>query len=275
MGCGSSGGCSGCASASTCGSAQQQPQDLTAKLNEFSSVKHVIGVVSGKGGVGKSLVTSLLAITMARKGFKVGILYGDITGPSIPKVFGIKGKAAVDEMGMRPIKSKGGIDVMSVNLLLENETDPVLWRGPIVGNVVKQFYTDVVWEDLDYLFVDMPPGTGDVAITVFQSLKLDGIVVVTSPQDLVSMIVEKAVKMADLMQIPIIGVVENFSYFHCPDNGKDYKIFGDSHIDDVLKRYGLLLLGRLPIDPKVAELCDAGNLEDIATTGLENVALPQ
>ena len=210
------------------------------------------------------MVTSLLAITMARKGFKVGILDGDITGPSIPKVFGIKGKAAVDEMGMRPIKSKGGIDVMSVNLLLENETDPVLWRGPIVGNVVKQFYTDVVWEDLDYLFVDMPPGTGDVAITVFQSLKLDGIVVVTSPQDLVSMIVEKAVKMADLMQIPIIGVVENFSYFHCPDNGKDYKIFGDSHIDDVLKRYGLLLLGRLPIDPKVAELCDAGNLEDLS-----------
>lgn len=275
MACGSSGGCSGCSSASTCGSAQQQPQDLIAKLNPLSSVKHVIGVVSGKGGVGKSLVTSMLAISMARKGYKVGILDADITGPSIPKVFGVKGKARVDEAGMYPLPSKGGIDIMSVNLLLENETDPVLWRGPIVGNVVKQFYTDVIWQDLDYLFVDMPPGTGDVAITVYQSLQLDGIVVVTSPQDLVAMIVEKAVKMADLMQVPIIGVVENFSYFHCPDNGKDYKIFGDSHIDEVLKRYNLLLMARLPINPDIAALCDAGKLEDIEKTGLEDVVLPQ
>ena len=275
MACGSSGGCSGCSSASTCGSAQQQPQDLTAKLNPLSSVKHVIGVVSGKGGVGKSLVTSMLAISMARKGYKVGILDADITGPSIPKVFGVKGKARVDEAGMYPLPSKGGIDIMSVNLLLENETDPVLWRGPIVGNVVKQFYTDVIWQDLDYLFVDMPPGTGDVAITVYQSLQLDGIVVVTSPQDLVAMIVEKAVKMADLMQVPIIGVMENFSYFHCPDNGKDYKIFGDSHIDEVLKRYNLLLMARLPINPDIAALCDAGKLEDIEKTGLEDVVLPQ
>ena len=275
MACGSSGGCSGCSSASTCGSAQQQPQDLTAKLNPLSSVKHVIGVVSGKGGVGKSLVTSMLAISMARKGYKVGILDADITGPSIPKVFGVKGKARVDEAGMYPLPSKGGIDIMSVNLLLENETDPVLWRGPIVGNVVNQFYTDVIWQDLDYLFVDMPPGTGDVAITVYQSLQLDGIVVVTSPQDLVAMIVEKAVKMADLMQVPIIGVVENFSYFHCPDNGKDYKIFGDSHIDEVLKRYNLLLMARLPINPDIAALCDAGKLEDIEKTGLEDVVLPQ
>lgn len=275
MACGSSGGCSGCSSASTCGSAQQQPQDLTAKLNPLSSVKHVIGVVSGKGGVGKSLVTSMLAISMVRKGYKVGILDADITGPSIPKVFGVKGKARVDEAGMYPLPSKGGIDIMSVNLLLENETDPVLWRGPIVGNVVKQFYTDVIWQDLDYLFVDMPPGTGDVAITVYQSLQLDGIVVVTSPQDLVAMIVEKAVKMADLMQVPIIGVVENFSYFHCPDNGKDYKIFGDSHIDEVLKRYNLLLMARLPINPDIAALCDAGKLEDIEKTGLEDVVLPQ
>ncbi len=275
MACGSSGGCSGCSSASTCGSAQQQPQDLTAKLNPLRSVKHVIGVVSGKGGVGKSLVTSMLAISMARKGYKVGILDADITGPSIPKVFGVKGKARVDEAGMYPLPSKGGIDIMSVNLLLESETDPVLWRGPIVGNVVKQFYTDVIWQDLDYLFVDMPPGTGDVAITVYQSLQLDGIVVVTSPQDLVAMIVEKAVKMADLMQVPIIGVVENFSYFHCPDNGKDYKIFGDSHIDEVLKRYNLLLMARLPINPDIAALCDAGKLEDIEKTGLEDVVLPQ
>ena len=210
MGCGSSSDCGGCPSQSSgCGGgASQQPQDLTAQLHELSSVKHVIGVVSGKGGVGKSSVTSLMAITMARKGYKVGILDADITGPSIPKMFGIKEKAYADEIGMYPVKSKGGIDVMSVNLLLENDTDPVLWRGPILGNVVKQFYTDVIWKDIDYLFVDMPPGTGDVAITVYQSLKLDGIIIVTSPQDLVSMIVEKAVKMADLMQVPIIGVVE-------------------------------------------------------------------
>ena len=277
MGCGSSSDCGGCPSQSSgCGGgAPQQPQDLTAQLHELSSVKHVIGVVSGKGGVGKSSVTSLMAITMARKGYKVGILDADITGPSIPKMFGIKEKAYADEIGMYPVKSKGGIDVMSVNLLLENDTDPVLWRGPILGNVVKQFYTDVIWKDIDYLFVDMPPGTGDVAITVYQSLKLDGIIIVTSPQDLVSMIVEKAVKMADLMQVPIIGVVENYSYFHCPDNGKDYKIFGESHIDEVLKKYNLLLLGRLPIDPKVAELCDAGEIETITTTNLESVGLPE
>lgn len=277
MGCGSSSDCGGCPSQSQgCSSAQpQQPQDLTAPLHELSSVKHVIGVVSGKGGVGKSSVTSLMALTMARKGYKVGILDADITGPSIPKMFGIKEKAYADEVGMYPVTSKGGIDVMSVNLLLENDTDPVLWRGPILGNVVKQFYSDVIWKGIDYLFVDMPPGTGDVAITVYQSLKLDGIIIVTSPQDLVSMIVEKAVKMADLMQVPIIGVVENYSYFHCPDNGKDYKIFGESHIEEILQKYGLLLLGRLPIDPNIANLCDTGDIESIETTNLEDVALPQ
>lgn len=277
MGCSSSGSdCGGCPSQSSCGGgAPQQPQDLTAPLHELSSVKHVIGVVSGKGGVGKSSVTSLMAITMARKGYKVGILDADITGPSIPKIFGIKEKAYADEIGMYPVKSKGGIDVMSVNLLLENDTDPVLWRGPILGNVVKQFYSDVIWKDIDYLFVDMPPGTGDVAITVYQSLKLDGIIIVTSPQDLVSMIVEKAVKMADLMQVPIIGVVENYSYFHCPDNGKDYEIFGKSHIEEILQKYGLLLLGRLPIDPTIANLCDEGDIESIEKTNLEEVSLPQ
>lgn len=278
MGCSDS-GCNSCPSASGCSSAQQQqpaqPQDMTAKLHELSSVKHVIGVVSGKGGVGKSSVTSLMALTMARKGFKTAILDADITGPSIPKMFGLKDKAYADEVGMYPVTTHDGIDVMSVNLLLENDTDPVLWRGPILGNVVKQFYTDVVWKDIDYMFVDMPPGTGDVAITVYQSLKLDGIIVVTSPQDLVAMIVEKAVKMADLMQVPIIGVVENYSYFHCPDNGKDYKIFGESHIEEVLQKYGLLLLGRLPIDPKIAELCDKGLIETIEKTGLEDVSLPQ
>ena len=277
MGCSSSGSdCGGCPSQSSCGGgAPQQPQDLTAPLHELSSGKHVIGVVYGKGGVGKSSVTSLMAITMARKGYKVGILDADITGPSIPKIFGIKEKAYADEIGMYPVKSKGGIDVMSVNLLLENDTDPVLWRGPILGNVVKQFYSDVIWKDIDYLFVDMPPGTGDVAITVYQSLKLDGIIIVTSPQDLVSMIVEKAVKMADLMQVPIIGVVENYSYFHCPDNGKDYEIFGKSHIEEILQKYGLLLLGRLPIDPTIANLCDQGDIESIEKTNLEDVSLPQ
>ena len=277
MGCSSNSDCNSCPSAAGCGSAetQQQPQDMTAKLHELSSVKHVIGVVSGKGGVGKSSVTSLMAITMARKGFKTAILDADITGPSIPKIFGLKEKAYADEVGMYPVTSKGGIDIMSVNLLLENDTDPVLWRGPILGNVVKQFYTDVIWKDVDYLFVDMPPGTGDVAITVYQSLKLDGIIIVTSPQDLVSMIVEKAVKMADIMQVPVIGVVENYSYFHCPDNGRDYKIFGESHIEEILQKYGLLLLGRLPIDPTIANLCDVGALETIEKTNLEHVSLPE
>ncbi|NCB96077.1 MAG: ATP-binding protein [Negativicutes bacterium] len=280
MGC-SDGGCGSCPSASAgCGSAneqqqQQQPQDMTAPMHELSNVKHVIGIVSGKGGVGKSSVTSLMAITQARKGYKTAILDADITGPSIPKVFGLKEKAYADEIGMYPVTSKGGVDIMSVNLLLENDTDPVLWRGPILGNVVKQFYSDVIWKDIDYMFVDMPPGTGDVAITVYQSLKLDGIIIVTSPQDLVSMIVEKAVKMADMMQVPIIGVVENYSYFHCPDNGKDYKIFGESHIEEILQKYGLLLLGRLPIDPTIANLCDNGALETIEKTNLEDVALPE
>ena len=274
MACGDNGGCSGCGSSGGCGT--QQPVDLTVKTNDRSHVKKVIGIVSGKGGVGKSLVTSLMAVSQSRKGKSVGILDGDITGPSIPKVFGLKDKVRSDDGKlMYPIVSKNGVKVMSVNLLLDDESDPVLWRGPVVGNVVKQFFSDTVWGDVDYLFVDMPPGTGDVAMTVFQSLPLDGIIVVTSPQDLVSMIVEKAVKMADMMQVPIIGVVENFSYFRCPDNGKDYKIFGESHIDEVLKKYNLLLLGRLPIDPKVAELCDAGEIETIPSTSLEEVGLPE
>ena len=247
---------------------------MFAPLHEASKIKNIIGVVSGKGGVGKSLVTSLLAISAARLGKRVGILDADITGPSIPKIFGITNKSQGNANGLYPEVSAGGIEVMSVNLILEDPSDPVLWRGPIVGNVVKQFYSDVVWGELDYLFVDMPPGTGDVALTVFQSIPLDGLVIVTSPQDLVSMIVEKAVKMADIMQVPIVGIVENFSYFRCPDNGKDYKIFGESHVEDVLRKYGLMLLGRLPIDPAVSALCDAGALERIETTGLEDVVLP-
>ena len=264
-----------CSKESCEGCPSKQPKSMLEEMNSQSNVKHVIGIVSGKGGVGKSFVTASLANRMAQKGYKVGILDADITGPSIPKIFGIKEKAYADEIGMYPVKSKGGIDVMSVNLLLENDTDPVLWRGPILGNVVKQFYSDVIWKDIDYLFVDMPPGTGDVAITVYQSLKLDGIIIVTSPQDLVSMIVEKAVKMADLMQVPIIGVVENYSYFHCPDNGKDYQIFGESHIEEILQKYGLLLLNRLPIDPNIANLCDKGDIESIDKTNLEDVSLPE
>lgn len=281
MGC-SSGGCGGCGASKEngggCGGGMQTPQSLQVATNALSHVKHVIGVVSGKGGVGKSLVTSLLAITMVRKGFKVGILDADITGPSIPKVFGITDRVSGREDHpnlMVPPVSKGGISIMSINLLLENQADPVLWRGPILGNVVTQLYADTIWGDLDYLFVDMPPGTGDVPITVYQSLPVEGIVIVTSPQELVSMIVEKAVRMADTMQIPILGVVENFSYFRCPDNGKDYKIFGESHIEEILKTYELLLMGRLPINPSIAELCDKGELESLEETLLESVVLPE
>lgn len=248
---------------------------LRAQAHPKSRIKKVIAVVSGKGGVGKSLVTSLLACALQRRGKRAAILDADITGPSIPKAFGLHGKAEGSEEGIYPVVSATGIQIMSINFLLENETDPVLWRGPIIASAVKQFWTDVIWQDVDCLFVDMPPGTGDVPLTVFQSLHVDGIVVVATPQELVGMIVEKAVKMADMMQVPIIGVVENFAYFHCPDNGKDYKIFGESHIDEVLKKYNLLLLGRLPIDPKVAELCDAGEIETITTTNLESVGLPE
>ena len=273
MGCGSSSDCGGCPSQSSgCGGgAPQQPQDLTAQLHELSSVKHVIGVVSGKGGVGKSSVTSLMAITMARKGYKVGILDADITGPSIPKMFGIKEKAYADEIGMYPVKSKGGIDVMSVNLLLENDTDPVLWRGPILGNVVKQFYTDVIWKDIDYLFVDMPPGTGDVPLTVFQSLPVDGVVIVTSPQDLVQMIVEKAYNMAKKMNIPVLGLVENYSYLECPDCGKKISVFGESHIDEIAEKLGVEVLGKMPIDPKLAEIVEQEKFYEADNQYLKNI----
>ena len=275
--------CQSCPSAQGCGSKNQeggcpsgqQPQDMRAPLHPKSKIKHVIGVVSGKGGVGKSSVTSLLAISLARKGFKVGILDADITGPSIPHVFGLTEKAMGDQEGVRPVTSKIGIEIMSSNLILEDGTDPIVLRGPLIGGMVKQFYSEVIWEDIDYLLVDMPPGTGDVAITVYQSLNLDGIILVTSPQDLVSMIVEKAVKMADLMQVPIIGVVENYAYLHCPDNGKDYNIFGQSHVEEVLKKYDLSLLKRLPINPEIAELCDKGQLESIETTNLEDIPLPR
>ena len=234
---------------------------MLEKPNQMSNVGKVIGVVSGKGGVGKTLVSSLLAVSMQRLGKNVGILDADITGPSVPKAFGIHDKADACEFGIIPQKSKMGIDVMSINLLVENETDPVVWRGPVIAGVVKQFWTDVIWKDVDYLFVDMPPGTGDVPLTVFQSLPVDGIVIVTSPQELVSMIVEKAVKMAKLMNIPILGIIENMSYFECPDCGKRHKIYGDSHIEDIAKEYGIPVLAQLPVCPDLAKHCDQGTIE--------------
>ena len=261
--------CSSCAS--NC-SERQQPQDLIEKLNGLSSVKKVIGVVSGKGGVGKSLVTSLLAVLMQRRGYKVGVLDADITGPSIPKVFGIRKKAEADNNGIYPGISATGIRVMSVNLLLENDSDPGVWRGPVIAGVVKQFWTDVVWGDVDYMFVDMPPGTGDVPLTVFQSLPIDGIIVVSSPQELVGMIVEKAVKMAGMMNVPVLGIVENMSYFECPDCGKQIKVFGESHIEESAAKFGIENLSRLPINPKLAAACDKGSIELFDGVWLDNIA---
>lgn len=207
------------------------------------------------------MVTSMLAVTMNRMGYHTAILDADVTGPSIPKAFGIKGKAASSELGLFPVKTKTGIDIMSVNLLLKNDTDPVVWRGPIIGNTVKQFWTDVIWGDVDFMFIDMPPGTGDVPLTVFQSIAVDGIIVVTSPQELVSMIVSKAVRMAEIMNIPIIGLVENMSYFKCPDNNKIYKIFGDSHIEEIADKHNLKVLAKLPVDPKISAAGDRGMIE--------------
>ena len=250
--------------------AERQKTDFLEKPHPMSSIKKVIGVVSGKGGVGKSLVTSLLAVMMNRKGYHSAILDADLTGPSIPKAFGIKEKATGTEDALFPVTSKTGIDIMSLNLLLENDTDPVVWRGPIIAGTVKQFWTDVIWKDVDYMFVDMPPGTGDVPLTVFQSLPLDGIVVVTSPQELVSMIVAKAVNMAHMMDIPILGLVENMSYVQCPDCGKEIHVFGESHIDEIARQEGLKVLGKLPIDPKIAAACDAGEIEDVKENLLED-----
>ena len=252
--------CSACGT--TCGQ-DTRKQDLRIKPHALSSIKHIIAVVSGKGGVGKSLVTGLLSIAMNRKGKHVGILDADITGPSIPKMFGVSGEVQGNEKGVYPTKSNRGIDIVSMNLLLAQQPDPVVWRGPIISGIVQQFYTDFVWQDVDYLFVDMPPGTGDVPLTVLQSIPLDGIVVVTSPQDLVSMIVEKAIKMANLMQIPILGLVENMSYFECPDCGKRHEIYGKSHIDEIARDKKLQVLAKIPIVPGLAAECDRGQIETI------------
>ena len=262
------GNCSSCSSAD-CG--DRKKESLLASLNPKASVKKVIAVVSGKGGVGKSTVTSMLAVAMARKGKRVGVLDADITGPSAPTAFGVTECQGANEDGLYPALSRGGIQIMSINLLLDNPADPVVWRGPVIAGAVKQFWTDVIWEDVDYLFVDMPPGTGDVPLTVFQSLPVDGIVIVTSPQDLVSMIVSKAVKMANMMHIPVLGFVENYSYLQCPDCGKKIEVFGKSHLDEVAKEFDLPVLARLPIDPRVAEAYDNGLMETVCTDLMADV----
>ncbi|MBQ7950225.1 MAG: Mrp/NBP35 family ATP-binding protein [Clostridia bacterium] len=241
--------------------AQRDPKSFLENPHPLSKIKKVIGVVSGKGGVGKSLVTSLMAIAAQKSGYQAAVLDADITGPSIPKVFGLTEKAYGDDTGMYPVTTKTGIKTISVNSLLPDETEPVVWRGPVIGGAVKQFWTDVIWKEVDFMFIDMPPGTGDVPLTVFQSIPVDGIIIVTSPQDLVSMIVTKAVKMAQMMNIPILGLVENYSYLECPDCGKKISVFGESHLDSIAKEFDLEVLAKLPIKPEIASLCDKGELE--------------
>ncbi len=260
---------------STCGEncpSRQGPQSFLEPQNQLSQIKKVIGVVSGKGGVGKSLVTSMLATALRRRDREIAVLDADITGPSIPKCFGLKQRATSDDNGLYPVATKTGVKVMSVNLLLEEETSPVVWRGPGIGGAIKQFWTDVVWGNVDYMFVDMPPGTGDAPLTVFQSLPLSGIVIVTSPQELVSMIVSKAVEMAKMMNVPVLGLIENMSYVKCPDCGRELKVFGESHIDEVAAKYDLKVLGRLPIDPKLSAACDKGAIELFEGDWLEPAA---
>ncbi len=249
---------------STCGEScgeRTEPQSFLKAHNPAARVGKVYGIVSGKGGVGKSMVTSQLAVLARRAGHKVGVLDADVTGPSVPKAFGVHRRAMADERGMLPVETETGIQLISVNLLLDNETDPVIWRGPVIGGVVTQFWTDVIW-DVDYLFVDMPPGTGDVALNVFQSIPLDGIVIVASPQELVSMVVEKAVKMAEMMNIPIVGLVENMSYLLCPDCGREIPLFGQGRTQAAADAHHLPLLARMPIDPALAQLTDEGRIED-------------
>lgn len=262
--------CSTCSS--NCGS--KDPKSLLVAPHPNSKIGKIIGVVSGKGGVGKSMVTDLLAVEFARRGYHCGILDADITGPSIPKAFGITEKAQGNETTIFPVKSKKyGVDIMSINVLLENESDPVVWRGPVIGGTVRQFWSDTLWDNVDYLFVDMPPGTGDVALTVFQNIPIDGIVVVTSPQDLVSMIVGKAMKMASLMNIPVLGLVENMSYALCPDCGKKIHVFGESHISEIAEEYHVPVLAQMPINPALASACDNGTVEDLDCSYLEDAAL--
>lgn len=260
--------CAGCAHADSCSS---KKTDFREPANKYSHIKKVIGVVSGKGGVGKSFVTASLARMARKKGFSVGILDADITGPSIPKMYGVHTKAQGTEEGIFPCTAQDGTEIMSVNLLLPDEEAPVIWRGPIIAGVVKQFWTDVMWGDLDFLFVDMPPGTGDVPLTVFQSLPVDGVVIVTSPQDLVQMIVEKAYNMAKKMNIPVLGLVENYSYLECPDCGKKISVFGESHIDEIAEKLGVEVLGKMPIDPKLAEIVEQEKFYEADNQYLKNI----
>ena len=271
-----------CSSASSCdresceGCPSKAKESFLEDMNPLSNIKHVIGVVSGKGGVGKSFVTSTLAAKLRKQGKKVGILDADITGPSIPKMFGIHGPAEAVEDGTYPIEAEDGTKIMSINLLLEDEEKPVVWRGPVIAGAVKQFWTDIIWGELDYLLVDMPPGTGDVPLTVFQSLPIDGIVIVTSPQELVRMIVKKAYYMAEMMDVPVLGVVENYSYIECPDCGKKMQVFGESHIDEVAKELGIDVLGKMPLDPAFASKADEGKIFDLDVDyidkGVETIA---
>lgn len=254
-----------CSGASSCSKescegcpGHQNPKSMIEPINPLSSVKKVIGIVSGKGGVGKSFVTASLAVAMRKAGYEVGILDADITGPSIPKMFGVHGPAYGTDDGVEAMPAEDGTKMMSINLLVDNEEEPVIWRGPVIAGAVKQFWTDVIWGDLDYLFVDMPPGTGDVPLTVFQSIPVDGIIVVTSPQELVQMIVKKAYNMAEMMNIPVLGIVENFSYVKCPDCGRELKIFGESHVDEVAAELNIPVFGKLPIEPEMAKAADAG-----------------
>ena len=261
--------CSSCGS--NCSDRTQEQNSFLASLNDVSSVKKVIGVVSGKGGVGKSLVTAMLASAMEASGEVTAILDADVTGPSIPKIFGNTDRAVQNGDYVEPVTLANGIQAISLNSMLDDETDPVIWRGAMIANLVKQFWTDFIWRGVDYMFVDMPPGTGDVPLTVFQSLPVDGIIIVTSPQDLVTMIVEKAVKMAYRMNVPVLGIVENMSYLKCPDCGKEINVFGESHIDEVAKKFKIDTYAKLPMDPEIAKLCDAGRVYDIDTTPLQKV----
>ncbi|MCR4658483.1 MAG: Mrp/NBP35 family ATP-binding protein [Lachnospiraceae bacterium] len=262
--------CSNCGE--DCPGRNGEKPDFSAPANADSQIKKVIGVISGKGGVGKSLVTSLMSVLMHRRGHTVAILDADITGPSIPKAFGVHGQLVAEEENIIPAVSAAGIKMVSLNLLLPNETDPVIWRGPILGGTVEQFWSDVRWGDIDFMFVDMPPGTGDVPLTVFQSLPLDGILIVTSPQELVGMIVEKAVNMARMMNVPVLGIVENMSYFKCDECGKEHHIFGESHLEEAARRYNIADTACLPIDPSIATACDSGNVESLDAPWLSGIA---
>lgn len=261
------GNCSSCSASCE----QRDPKSLLVEPNPRSNVKKVIGIVSGKGGVGKSMVTSLLASGMKKRNHTVGILDADITGPSIPKIFGVGGYLEANEFGGIPKRSEGGIDLVSINFLVEDVTQPVVWRGPVIAGAVQQFWTDIIWEDDEYLFIDMPPGTGDVPLTVFQSIPVDGIIIVTSPQELVSMIVEKAVYMASMMNIKVLGIVENMSYITCPDCGRKINVFGDSHVDEIAAKHSLEVLAKIPMDPKIAENSDSGNIEHFTNSYVDGV----